>query len=1400
MTPEGRPGSARSSSASRRERPKISREIGVAREHGDLSENAEYHAAKGAPGAGSRRASRTSRTSSRAPRSSIPTKLSGTKVALRRHRQAHQPRYRRGVALPNRRRRRGRTSTRASISISAPLARALIGKEVGDEVKVRMPAGERSTRSSRSSTADAGAGERHVACRDRLAGLERARRRGPARSSSEWAVVGWLAPARARRRVGAPRRVCAARAARLARRRRRRRFAGRSCSALRSRGARSSRAWAWRAARRVVRRAGRLRRVAAGGTLPRCPLRAAFALGARGASRRRRRVRAGARRASRVCARAATARLPLGAGGRWRSLELAQPAGAAAALSGVSRWVWPRSSRCCAPLVALRLRGLARALERVAAGRVRRAPRRCCAPVRRRCALAPALRAARRSPTTCGCIFSSTRRCWRCAVELARASSPPPAAARSRAARDGEAPRRAPTRDVDWRDRDIAAHHRRRAARRSRRRYGYARPTTPSIDALAREGVLFEHAYCPTPHTSYSVTSLMTGKYMRPLLAAGRSGSDSDTWAGLLRTYGYRTAAFYPPAVFFIDEERFERFAIAGSTSSTARSSSPTRTSARAQVEALPRHAPADQPLFLWVHLFEPHEPYDAHPEHAFGDRDIDRYDTEIAAADDGIGADRAQRCATRRPSAVVIVTADHGEEFGEHGGRYHGTTVYEEQVRVPLVVARPGVRRRGASTTPVQTIDLLPTVLAALDIPRPAADARARSRPAPRRQRRPDAGRRAARSPRPTSRRCSPRAHSRLVCARKAGACALFDLARRSRRDARHLARRSPSVSRRMKARAPRARGVARALRAARGCAPRGQGVARADPARHRRRRRRGARDRRAARRRRRRASAARPPSCCSSSSAPRPLPALRLALARDEDDDVRRWCRARAHAPRRRGAARGRAARTIRDLELAAARGARARRDRRCARRPRCSSLGGKPNACRSRARAKLLAALAQDPRQGGGRRRSSHRSTTCGCGRTWRRRSAQSASRRRAPRSPSAARTSATRTRASRSATALVQARRQARARGAARALPRHARSAARTGSSWRARAGILPHVGGPDRDRLARIRACERHAVLRQVQRRRRKRSRLARPRAGANHRRASGSGSLRRPLGAGIAPATAQRPVRRAGSHESRCRADPAAVTPRRVPAEAHADRSARPRCPPISSRGCRGRSLTICRPPTSSPGGLAVVPLSDELPPPRRPEALGTSLTPPQDKTKVARPWPTIETRTSRSSSSRNATRPRAARSRSRRARWSTTRSRADVAAPARWLQEELRHLAVGHRRRHRAVGGRLRRLRLPFASSAPRRPSADLMKGTLERARAHLAARRAKPRRRERRRSDAGLQVGRRATRDRARLVPEGDLDVPRHRSRDPRAYGRSGRPARQARLGRCACRRTAT
>mgnify|MGYP000128409893 CR=1 FL=1 len=102
----------------------------------------------------------------------------------------------------------------------------------------------------------------------------------------------------------------------------------------------------------------------------------------------------------------------------------------------------------------------------------------------------------------------------------------------------------------------------------------------------------------------------------------------------------------------------------------------------------LMRFLEEEQPprVFAWVHYLEPHEPYDSHPGGPDPSRpDRERYDGEVRFIDDELRrlVSYLQRT---RPSAVLILAADHGEEFGEHGGRYHGTSLYEEQAHVPLL------------------------------------------------------------------------------------------------------------------------------------------------------------------------------------------------------------------------------------------------------------------------------------------------------------------------------------------------------------------------------------------------------------------------------------------------------------------------------------------------------------------------------------------------------------------------------------------------------------------------------------------------------------------------------------------------------------------------------------------
>jgi arylsulfatase A-like enzyme/HEAT repeat protein len=302
--------------------------------------------------------------------------------------------------------------------------------------------------------------------------------------------------------------------------------------------------------------------------------------------------------------------------------------------------------------------------------------------------------------------------------------------------------------------------------------YGYERPTTPRIDALAKDGVVFERAYTATPHTSYAIGSLLTGKYLRPLLLQGL-GQDSETFADHLRRYGFKTGGFYPPAVFFVDKEQmatFEGRDFGFEYVKKEFAPGPLRVE---QVRAWLASVPAQQDVFLWVHLFEPHEPYEAHAGRDFGSRDVDRYDGEIAEADAAVGG-IVDLMRARRPETVVVVTADHGEEFGDHGGYYHGTTVYEEQVRVPLVVSAPGMLAPRRVAAPVQLVDLLPTVLSGLHVPRPAR-IRGKDLGPWLRGTGDEVGFAFAET---DAMGLCAEGSLRLVCLRRAGACSLFDVA----------------------------------------------------------------------------------------------------------------------------------------------------------------------------------------------------------------------------------------------------------------------------------------------------------------------------------------------------------------------------------------------------------------------------------------------------------------------------------------------------------------------------------------------------------------------------------------------------------------------------------------------
>ncbi len=346
------------------------------------------------------------------------------------------------------------------------------------------------------------------------------------------------------------------------------------------------------------------------------------------------------------------------------------------------------------------------------------------------------------------------------------AEAPAPKEARMHARVVGEAPRA-----LDWHDRSIVVVTIDALRADHLPFHGYPRPTAPNLATLAERGVVFENAIAATPHTSYSVGSLWTGTYLRPLVALGLEG-DPTTLPSLMKLYGFETAAFFPPAVFYVDGARFGDLQEGGFGFNYRKMEFADGEKRVEQVRAFYTDVTRPGPRFLWVHLFEPHEPYEPHAAHDFGPLPVDRYDGEIAAADETLGA-IVRIVREHDPRAVVVVSADHGEAFGEHGSTHHGSTVHDEQVHVPLVIEGEGIPAHRVATV-VQTIDLAPTIASALGMPRPP---RFRGR---------DLGPLVA-SAEPVAddglawaetedRTLVAKGPYRLVCARRERACALYD------------------------------------------------------------------------------------------------------------------------------------------------------------------------------------------------------------------------------------------------------------------------------------------------------------------------------------------------------------------------------------------------------------------------------------------------------------------------------------------------------------------------------------------------------------------------------------------------------------------------------------------------
>lgn len=256
--------------------------------------------------------------------------------------------------------------------------------------------------------------------------------------------------------------------------------------------------------------------------------------------------------------------------------------------------------------------------------------------------------------------------------------------------------------------------------------YGYMNVSLPHVERLAAEGVVFDQATSVGALTLPAHASLFTG--LLPPRHGIRDNADLPldparlTLAEVLKGSGWRTAAFVGSVVLNADRGLAQGFDHYGGVAAGDGASDEHQRPAGEVVDDSIRwlESIGDDRFLLWVHLYDPHRPYD--PPAPF--RSVpDPYVGEIAYADSQIGRllDALDR-RTLLDRTVVVVAGDHGESLGEHGERDHGIFVYESVLRVPLIVKAPALAPRRV-TEVVRLTDVMPTVLDLLGVPAPPAD-----------------------------------------------------------------------------------------------------------------------------------------------------------------------------------------------------------------------------------------------------------------------------------------------------------------------------------------------------------------------------------------------------------------------------------------------------------------------------------------------------------------------------------------------------------------------------------------------------------------------------------------------------------------------------------------------------
>jgi choline-sulfatase len=273
--------------------------------------------------------------------------------------------------------------------------------------------------------------------------------------------------------------------------------------------------------------------------------------------------------------------------------------------------------------------------------------------------------------------------------------------------------------------------------------HGYPKDTTPVLRKLASKGILFDSAYSPTAETGPSHATMFTSLYPithRVIKNGINLTSSNHTIAEYLDKFGYQTAAVVGSFVldskfgfaqgfsFYEDNFTMERSSQKLTEWATRKVENgfdqPASDTSKKAIEWLQKNQASQRPFFLFVHYYDPHDPYVAPQPFASRyapqkknplqlDTRIGQYDAEIAYTDYEIGnIVKTLEWMGHIDDTMIVITSDHGEGLGQHGHLGHTINLYEELVRVPLLFYWPKhIPRDRIINAPVELVDLMPTI-----------------------------------------------------------------------------------------------------------------------------------------------------------------------------------------------------------------------------------------------------------------------------------------------------------------------------------------------------------------------------------------------------------------------------------------------------------------------------------------------------------------------------------------------------------------------------------------------------------------------------------------------------------------------------------------------------------------